>query len=716
MFRLSSLRKDKSKRQSVDVCELSRPRVADRPKERLSTRPRSVAVPKVAVRTSHPVTTEKAPLSAVSEITAYYGWDVPHLTKTPWELERSKKHSTRKQSRASKEFPKHVFENLPREIYHCIVSQLNQMYLGDEKACSSCYLGDLHSLSLTSRAWEKAARALLYRKVLVLTNEDHAKLPKLKIIGTSRLKLLRRTLRERPRLAQRVRDLHLSDFQTLYQSASIEREEIVNLIASLVMASPRLERLVGFHVPFSHSFDRLSHALSTRPNLKERVWLLENADGNSAGHDDDELSAHYIAECDPTERFLELNANHTLLSTLLFHQDPDQASTSLNFRAIVGTLRNSPNLRHVSISGLAATAFTNLALNSLPGNLKSLRLENLPGVSDKGIQRFATSQLAASIERLTLINLEIDNLFTISSILSSHLVELKEFSIVQDKAPTLSGRVAMPDFVSQSLRYIHWELRSEASLLPSLPSSSSLDLVDLPSFPFTNQEPICCLATSLLAASIKDNAFPSLRRICIPHDPQGVVQALCKPLSTALLPSDTSKFATAPRISKSNGFSIILDERVMHSPKVQGSSAYAVSFSSLADSAIGSSTFSSRDEEFILTPLRSRLAAQSRILFARKNAAITVRVFDPEGEVRVNKVIGGYIGHVGSKITYDLRADGDKKRRLNAEPGGWITGICDLVGELEDDSAIRSGHHWGSCGHRVGGRVGGNVVRVKELF
>ena len=132
---------------------------------------------------------------------------------------------------------------------------------------------------------------------MVLANEDHGNLPRLKIRGTSKLKLLRRTLRENTGLARKVRELFVSDFQVLYQDATIEREEIVNLVASLVMACPRLERLIGFHIPFSHAFDRLSHALSTRSSLKERVWMLTKADRNSTEEDDDQIRGHYVAEC-----------------------------------------------------------------------------------------------------------------------------------------------------------------------------------------------------------------------------------------------------------------------------------------------------------------------------------------------------------------------------------------------------------------------------------
>jgi hypothetical protein len=163
-----------------------------------------------------------------------------------------------------------------------------------------------------------------YRKILLLSNEEHAKWPRLKIKGTSRLKLLRRTLREQPSLARSVRELHLSDFQTLYREAAIGKEEIANLVASLVMACPRLERLVGFHIPYTHSFDRLTHALSTRPYLKERLWSLSDEVNDFSDEEDQDLGRYYLAEFDINERFLELNSKQPRVSTLVMHQNQNQ--------------------------------------------------------------------------------------------------------------------------------------------------------------------------------------------------------------------------------------------------------------------------------------------------------------------------------------------------------------------------------------------------------
>ncbi|KAH7088249.1 hypothetical protein FB567DRAFT_620591 [Paraphoma chrysanthemicola] len=703
MLRLLAPKKVNSERTSVETYEPTRPTFVNVAGTRQSNTA-TLAAPLAQKAKVRPGTksdiTDRPPTSNTS-------WDVPHLTKTPWELERNKKHSSWRKSKAEEpSFPAHFFERLPKEVYECIVTQLDHIHLRHDHACPSCYLRDLYNLSLVSRTWDKATTTPMYRKILLLANAEHAKAPKLKIKGTGRLKLLRRTLRERAALARCVRELHIPDFRALYENATIEREEIVNLIASLVMACPFLERVTGFHLPYLHTFDRLSQALSKRTNLRERVWLLADQETDLSDADDEEPGSYYLAACDPTERFLELNAKHPLLTTLVIHQSSQRTSTPLNFRSIVGTLRQFPALQNLAISGLSTSSFTNMVLNSLPCGLRSLRLENLPGINDTGIQRFATSRLASSIEVLTLINLEISSLVTISNILSAHLSCLRYFSLAQQRAPSLSSRNSMSnlDLSSLKLQHIHWEIRSEAGPLSTLPSSASVDIPEEASFPFANTEPICCLATALLAESIKEGAFPSLRRIRVPHDPQGIIQALCKPLATALLPSDTATLASP----------------AYDPPLLKQNAPFGVPMSQRADSAINSPTSSTIFSQSALTPARSRLAAQSRILAARKDSLMTVRVFDPNGNLQINKVIRGFVGDVRSQITYELRAD--RGRTLGgfsdeaSDRNEWITNIEDLAGDMQAGGQDLRAQSWSSCGHSVSARTGMKSILVDELF
>ena len=96
-----------------------------------------------------------------------------------------------------------------------------------------------------------------------------------------RMKQLRRTLRDRPGIGRMVRELHVPGVQRLYeQSVDIDRSTIVSIISSLIMACPNLERFTGLYLNFDHEYDRITHALSTRTKLKEKVWILKSIESH----------------------------------------------------------------------------------------------------------------------------------------------------------------------------------------------------------------------------------------------------------------------------------------------------------------------------------------------------------------------------------------------------------------------------------------------------
>ena len=66
--------------------------------------------------------------------------------------------------------PPPVFQRLPSEIYDCILRKLREFHENPSSlSCQTCYLRDLCSLALTSRAWDKAVRVrLLVTDVLPL--------------------------------------------------------------------------------------------------------------------------------------------------------------------------------------------------------------------------------------------------------------------------------------------------------------------------------------------------------------------------------------------------------------------------------------------------------------------------------------------------------------------------------------------------------------------
>lgn len=516
-----------------------------------------------------------------------------------------------------------------------------------------------------------------------------------------------------------VREIHLPDLQALYTSATIEREEIVNLAASLVMACPSLERLVGFHIPYTHSFDRLSYALSTRPNLKERLWDIADAYVEEDEYDEEFTRGYYHAACDPTEKFLELNSNQRCLSTFVIHQESARPVIDLTYRAVIGSIRQLPLLRHLSLSGLSSSSFPNLALSALPPDLQSLRLENLPGINEKGLQRLSSSYVVTSLKNLALIDLEINNMDVLADFLSPHLQHLERFTLCQHIAPTRYAGPNVPVFRSNTLKSVHWELRSQASQLPAI--LSCLGSKPPQSLSIPNDELVACLATKVLANSIRNGHLPNLRRLRAPYDPQGVLQALCKPLATALSRSDAWNLTAAlrPDHAPAQFTPKDLEPETTCSLKEILNTTPA----ERADSVILSpspTTFATHLQDVppatALSPIRSRLAAHARILAARAHPFVVVRVTDPDGKVRVEKSIGGFVGDVRSNITYDLKPDRDREAVDDDDEfvHEWITGIDDVMGEWEG-AGSGSGSRDG-CQHAASGHAARCVVEVRDLF
>lgn len=449
------------------------------------------------------MSSKRSSVASYSSISSYGSnfETAPAPVKTPWELERYKRHSIPRRTRPVGLLPPHVFRGLPREIYDCILQQLQFLHFdAASQVCPSCYLRDVRNLGLTSRAWGKAAREQLYRSIWIVTDDAHHELRKLKVKNTGRLKLLRRTLRERSVLARYVQELKLSDVYELYQNASqAGKSDIVDLLASIVMACPNLERITGFNISYDHSFDRLSHALSTRRNLRERIWILENHKRLEIPSDSHKsISNIYFPYDDPIETFVQHSDNWLALETLVLHA---QRPGCMNFRSFIATFRKLPSLKNLLLSNFSSEEFNDRTLQALPA-LHSLRLQDLHGVTDKGLLRFATSEAAKTLRSLSLIDLEIMLLCVISKFLSS-LPELRRFTLVQDGSPGLiPGAVApFPVFQSKSLQFLHWDI-----LVPGT-------------------------ANDDLASSVEAGAFPSLRTIRAPSDHDGLLQDLCRPLA-----------------------------------------------------------------------------------------------------------------------------------------------------------------------------------------
>lgn len=363
-----------------------------------------------------------------------------------------------------------------------------------------------------------------YTQIHVVGNDSPAQLKRYRLKRGSRLKLLRRTLRERNMLANLVRELRVPQMDLLFTTTkqSAQWQEYRDLVASVVMVCPNLERLLGLSIPYHHEFDRLTHALSTRKRLKEHTWVLgEAAEVTELSPRDDSCPG----SLGPSQmfEFLDYHVSWSNLETLmLYGLNGNGALEPSIFLRMFDLL---PSLRNLCISSFNEDAFADSTLLCLPP-LESLRLENLPGVTDAGIAQYAMRPESQSLKSFILVEQNIESLLVISKLLAS-LIQLERFKFIQsDKCPTLEeeGMVFQPILASSSLKYLHWDVAcpdpgTALTQLDSLPFQQSPKQSDTPNFH---------LAQSVLAAG-----FPCLETLRAPNDcqPPGALQAVCRPIT-----------------------------------------------------------------------------------------------------------------------------------------------------------------------------------------
>lgn len=329
---------------------------------------------------------------------------------------------------------------------------------------------------------------------------------KYKMKSGVRLKLLRRTLRERRVLALYVREIKAPCLQT---ELITKGREIIDLVASIVMACPNLERLVGFYSIYNHEFDRLTYALSTRKRLKEHAWIVgENDAVTQRSHN--QLPPG-LMDMEQMDNFLHFHEAWTLLTTLFIHSHHQGVLEHGIFIAVFDRL---PSLQHLYISGFDADDFNDATLQALP-ELQSLRLQALRGITDQGLWRFASAPAARGMQCLSLIDLGIFSLLVVSKLLA-HMTDLRRLTMVQESSPELpAGSLVFQPVIASPLEYMHWDIRAPGT------------------------------ANASLANSIRAAGFPKLRTLRAPSDHDGVLQAVCRPRAQIVLPSD--KYSTAHR-------------------------------------------------------------------------------------------------------------------------------------------------------------------------
>lgn len=434
---------------------------------------------------------------------SFFFQDAPTLTRTPWEIDRKKRRPQSQWSRHTtkpRSLPARVFEQLPHEIYSCIVDHLEAICRNTSVADISPLQQELSSLCLVSRRWAKVAIEHLYRELWLPPNVPESKRKLSVSRPKSRLELLSRTLSDAPGLASLVRRIHVNSLLSseLYGKTSrdgLHRELTRKLLRDVVSFCSELEAVSGYSPPLGYDKD-YQLALLQCSRLSSHVWLTNGFALNQ--------------RFDPGQ-FLDLHNNWQWLETLVLYS---QNQWLLGAGMISGITSRLWSLKHLMVYGFSQKDFHNGTLLSLPP-LKSLRLECLAGVTDQGIEQLAGSRIAFSLQRLSLVSLDLLSLRTIQALLSQ-LPCLERLRLVQDTCPSLLvGADYMhkrSELASPSLRYLHWD-----TLVPG---------------------PV----TAALAHSIKQGSFPALRTIKAPSDHDGDLQTLCRPIVQRTITPEDARF------------------------------------------------------------------------------------------------------------------------------------------------------------------------------
>ena len=608
-----------------------------------------------------------------------------------------------KQRRKAK--PGELFAALPGEVLELILEELRMLHLEPGRSsCATCWMRDCCSVAASARKFVKYAREALYQHVYIVGHEGPGMKKRTKVTYGSRLVLLRRTLRANPHISVIVRSL-----KPPARPLSVGVVAYNDLIASVVMACPNFERLVGYYPTYDHSFQRLFQALSTRPKLKDMNWILEPSlhqrqqRTRSPQHSKDRWGPGDL-QPQESQLFLGFHSNWRQLTTFVVHCQPGAALSPANL--LECAIRSLPSLQNLYLSHVPHTTFNDKNLLALPA-LKKLSLSYCPGVTTAGLSSLATRPASASLQALTLIHMNIESLPAIARIFS-YLTALSTFTVVQTYAPEIPPNefiMLFPYLASQTLHTLHWDI-------PYLPNTTTP-------------------ADAILARSIAARGFPALRALCTPNDPEGLFQSLCIPRER--IDSSMDRYrgsgggqAHFPAASSSSSSATA---RRGSMPWTQSHSRNNSSFSSAGGSSTkngfaggsGSGNGSPQTPQSPLFPSvealvprentnlhQARLAAQARLEAAQRLPRWFVNVLDERGLVVEKFAVGAFLGSVESRVRYVLSADGGA-----TDEGGGVVTVEDMVrddgGEMVGllvEEGVKKG--------RKGGDVEGAVKGRKE--
>ena len=451
-----------------------------------------------------------------------------------------------------------------------------------------------------------------------------------------RLKLLRRTLRENAALAATVRSINVPHLQNYHQHAASDhdRTNAVNQLASLVMACPNLEAVSGLHLPFDHAYDRLAHALSTRAHLRSHTWrprAIESRwtpDGRYATNARPILPDGSVSNGDV---FLTCHQRWRNLETLLLF---GQGSGNLDYRALVGTFRSLPSLRRLLVARLDARQFNDRTAAALPRGLRALRLQDLPGLTRRGIGRLVEDgSMVGYLRSLALVDVDVAEARHLQT-LFANAPRLERFALAQATSPALDaddedyalpvdgggGDEAGPAavYASPSLRFLHWDVAPPARRR--------------------------CATSRRRCAPAR---CPRCARCAAPP-----TTARCRRCAARAGPSPCAPTRPPPSprrpARRRRRRPTRRRRRRRRAGRRRGGPAGGLA--------------------------AARRAAQARLEGARREPLVRVVVTDERGAVVERMAYGGFVGALGSRVEYVLEADG------GGGGGGGLLELEDLVG------------------------------------
>ena len=344
-----------------------------------------------------------------------------------------------------------------------------------------------------------------YRKIWVPLSDQPLQAKKLKLKSTTRLKRLCRTLHKRSHLAVLVKELKISaQDRAFLEIPTKEKDSAFELLASLVAACINLRKLTGFYPSYGHIADSLVTELHRATNLREHAWIIGQKKLTPAQSIIQGSTHRGPPSPAQTSAFVSRHSGWSSLETLILGSDDGKLGPG----ALYGVIRRLPSLKNLCISNFVAQDCDDDTLHALPA-LRTLRLENLPGVTDRGLSHLSQPRVLRSMRKITLVNLEFVSAPLMSRILANapHLIK---FSLAQDRIPELpfGASFLSPFFASKRLRFLHWDIPEPGPAL------------------------------DLLADSIQSGGFPSLRFIRALVDNDGALQQLCRPRAEIALPRD----------------------------------------------------------------------------------------------------------------------------------------------------------------------------------